>query len=107
MNIAAVSTERDAEARIATCDLMRRVKGLKQDYIARVLGIDQATISRVMSGEAGLKLEKLDQLLEVAGLKLVPRDAVVIDPKMLMALRVLAHEELGRQIEHSGDGMGI
>jgi DNA-binding Xre family transcriptional regulator len=41
--------------------------------ICKAIGIDQATMSRFMSGERGLRLECIDQLCEFLNLELIAR----------------------------------
>ena len=50
--------------------------GLSRYRICKELGIDQATMSRFMSGERGLTLKVIDRLCEFLGLTLTQRRQV-------------------------------
>jgi len=50
--------------------------GLSRYRICKELGIDQATMSRFMSGERGLTLKVIDRLGEFLGLTLTQRRQV-------------------------------
>jgi ribosome-binding protein aMBF1 (putative translation factor) len=52
--------------------------GMSRYAVAKAIGLDQSTLSRFMSGKAGLALATVDKLGELLGLKLV---AVTKAPK--------------------------
>ena len=45
--------------------------GMSRYAVAKAIGLDQSTLSRFMSGKAGLALDTVDRLGELLGLKLV------------------------------------
>ncbi len=45
--------------------------GMSRYAVAKGIGLDQSTLSRFMSGKAGLALDTVDKLGEFLGLKLV------------------------------------
>ena len=45
--------------------------GMSRYAVAKAIGLDQSTLSRFMSGKAGLSIETIDKLGEFLGLQLV------------------------------------
>lgn len=45
--------------------------GMSRYAVAKAIGLDQSTLSRFMSGKAGLALDTVDKLGELLALKLV------------------------------------
>lgn len=78
-------------------DILRRTSR-RQAEVARALGKDPATLSRVLSGEIGIRLPDLESFLLAIGLKAVDADAHVLDDVEYRFLRhagrkVLTDEE--------------
>jgi ribosome-binding protein aMBF1 (putative translation factor) len=48
--------------------------GMSRYAVAKAIGLDQSTLSRFMSGKAGLALGTVDELGELLGLKLVTKN---------------------------------
>lgn len=70
---------------------------VKNLTIAEAVGRDESWVSKLVAGETGVKIDQMDNFLESLGMKLVPKDAVVVDEAYLKALRVLAGKELERK----------
>lgn len=49
-----------------------RESGMSDSAVARAADLDKATMSRFLSGERGLRLESVDVLCVLLGLRLVP-----------------------------------
>jgi transcriptional regulator with XRE-family HTH domain len=67
---------RKAKKRATISDQIRQViesSGLSRYEICKQAGIDQAAMSRFMSGERGLSTSTLDKLADVLGLEIVTR----------------------------------
>ena len=57
-------------------EAMRRAvaaSGLSRYAISKATGIDQAQLSRLMSGEKGLSLERLEKLADFLGMEIIVR----------------------------------
>ena len=87
-----VSGVQDASASNFVCELMRRIRNVKYPSIAEALNCDESRVSRLVSGEVGLKLAELERFLESLGFKAVPKDAVVVAEEELKALKYFARK---------------
>lgn len=76
--------------------IRHRISDDGQEQVAQKSGINQSTISRILSGCQGIPLERLGELLSALDLELVTRDtnAVVISRAEFDALRLLARKSL-------------
>ena len=62
--------------RVKLSDQVRRAvdeSGMSRYAICKAIGMDQATMSRFMSGGGGLSMAKLDALADLVGLDVVDR----------------------------------
>ena len=65
-----------AQRRVTLSDQMRRAvdeSGMSRYAICKATGMDQANMSRFMSGETGLTLETADRIAKLLNLELVKR----------------------------------
>ena len=76
--------------------ILRRVASVKNSTVAAAIGHDDGHVSRICSGERGLKLAELQPFLDALGLKVSECDGpmVSIPVKTLEALRHLVKESL-------------
>lgn len=77
--------------------LFPRLAVTKQELIAYVMNVDKSTASRIAHGQAGVRLDKLSELLDLLGLKLVDRNDVVLPVGEYMALKQQAEEAIRAQ----------
>ena len=70
--------------------LLRSLARMPLEQLALALGKDESTASRVRSGEARVTLGEFCELVDVAGMKLVPISKVCVDRQKFEALAVLA-----------------
>lgn len=67
--------------------IFRAIASTKQVRLAELLGVSEATVSRLLSeGE----IERIGQLLAACRLKVVHEDAQTVEPELMQALSVLA-----------------
>ena len=70
--------------------LLRELARMPLEAIANVLSKDESVASRVRSGEARLTIGELCNIVDAAGLKIVPKDKVCVDRQKYEALATLA-----------------
>ena len=83
-----------ASARSFVQDLMQRFARVKNEAIAAAIGKDQSTVSRMASGEIGVKLIDLHPFLQVLGLKCVDVNRVCVDREVYESYKTLATKAL-------------
>ena len=71
-------------------EILRRLARETQAAVANAAGMDPSVVSRVASGNMGIKLCQLSEFLAALGLRVVDDATHEIDPDELAALRVLA-----------------
>lgn len=81
------SDDMGARSRANESMLLRALAGKTQAHIAAVLGISEATVSRMAGDDSMAKTAKF---LAAAGLKVVPEDAQVYEGGYIDSLRTLA-----------------
>jgi hypothetical protein len=86
--------EGDAMARKVEALILRRLAAVSQAAVARQCGWTESHTSRIASSQAGVKLDELGRYLEVLGLRLVDKEARLVDQDEYHALRVLARKAL-------------
>lgn len=69
---------------------MQRLASVKNQAVADAIGKDQSTVSRIASGEAGIKLDDLQPFLAALGLKVVGANQVCVDREVYESYRTLA-----------------
>ena len=77
--------------------ILQAVASVKNETIAQAIGHDTTHVSRIHSGERGIKLSELESYLEVLGMRVIKidTDEIVSIPKQKYeALRLLARESL-------------
>jgi hypothetical protein len=71
-------------------ELLRRVAKAKNAAIAKAIGKDESTVSRIVSEETGIKLSDLDAFLRAVGMKCVDASQVCVDREVYKSWRTLA-----------------
>lgn len=72
--------------------ILQRVATVKNHDVAAAIGKDESTVSRIVSGESGVKLTDLHPFLACLGLKVVPWGHICIDSAEWEATQVLARK---------------
>lgn len=71
-------------------EILRRAAGVKNTSIGAAIGHDDGHISRILSGERGIRVCELDGFFDSLGLKVVPKETVHIDRQEYKAVMTLA-----------------
>lgn len=76
--------------------VLRKVAGVKNLTVAQAIGHDEGHVSRICSGERGLKLHELEAFLTSLGLKVIECEGalVTMPAEKFQALQYLAREAL-------------
>lgn len=76
--------------------ILRRLATVKNATVAKAIGHDEGHISRISSGERGLRIGELDAFFTTLGLRLIECDGDVssLPSDELAALRLLARKAL-------------
>jgi len=76
--------------------ILRKIASAKNISVAQSIGHDESFVSRLASGERGIKLCELEGLFNALGLKLIEcnGDVVSMPKEEAEALRVLARKTL-------------
>lgn len=77
-------------ARRLSQTILRRLATVKNQDVGDAIGRDESTVSRIASGELGLKLNDLHGFLCALGLKVVDGNQVCVDREVYESYRVLA-----------------
>lgn len=77
-------------ARMFVQDVLHRLARVKNKVIAEAIGKDESTVSRVASGDVGVKLEDMQPFLHALGLKVVDVSRVCVDREVYESYRTLA-----------------
>jgi DNA-binding XRE family transcriptional regulator len=92
----AMSTELTESVRLAVRKneqrVLRRMAESRQVELAELLGVSDATVSRMKDGD----IARFSLLLAAMGLKIVPDSARVYESKVIEALTLLAKDNLSR-----------
>lgn len=75
-------------------DILQRHARVKNSTIAEAIGVDESTVSRVASGQAGVKLTDLQAYLRALGLKIVDAGRVCVDRDVYESYKTLATKAL-------------
>lgn len=70
--------------------VLQKVASVKNQAVAEAIGKDESTVSRIVSGESGIKLADLQPFLAALGLKVVGSDQVCIDRAIYESYKTLA-----------------
>lgn len=86
-------------ARNLQTSLLQRISRRTQTQVADAAGIDKSAMCRIVSGERGVFLHELYDLLDALDLAVVECDGEVVSvpSEEMEALRVLARKGLGRE----------
>jgi transcriptional regulator with XRE-family HTH domain len=79
-----------AQARKLAQTILQRLAKVKNQDVGAAMGKDHSTVSRIASGEAGVKLDDLHGFLTALGLKIVDRDQVCIDRDIYISYKTIA-----------------
>jgi hypothetical protein len=81
--------------------ILRRLATLKNETVAREIGHDGGHVSRIASGERGVRLPELESFLTALGLAVVEMDgpAVTMSMERAKAIELLAMEALRREVK--------
>lgn len=76
--------------------ILRRLAAVKNDAVAQAIGHDESHVSRIGTGERGVRLAELGAFLGALGLKVIEvgGDSVTLPAEKLRALKVLARDGL-------------
>lgn len=76
--------------------VLRRLASVQYEEVARRLGRDVPHVSRIASGERGIRIDELDALFDALGISAgeVGGDAVTLPAEEVRAMRVLARKGL-------------
>lgn len=74
--------------------LMQRLASVKNNVVSLAIHKDESTVSRIASGESGIKIEDLQAFLMALGLKVVDTNQVCIDRAIYESYRTLAKAAL-------------
>lgn len=86
----ASSPEFAARSRKLVQTLLQRLAKVKNQDVGAAIGKDHSTVSRIASGESGIKLEDLHGFLTALGLKVVDRNQVCIDREIYISYKTIA-----------------
>jgi hypothetical protein len=59
--------------------ILQRLASVKNEEVGRAIGKDHSTVSRISSGEAGVKLNDIEGFLSALGLKVVDVNKCCVD----------------------------
>lgn len=76
--------------------VLRKLAHVKNSTVAQAIGHDDGHISRIASGERGVKLPEMEQFFQSLGLRLIECDGLTVSlpANELEALRILARKAL-------------
>lgn len=92
--MSASSREPSAKARIFVQRILQRVANVKNQVVAEAIGKDESNVSRIVSGEIGIKLSDLHSFLDALSLKVVDRNQVCIDVDEYNAMLILTQRAM-------------
>ena len=85
-----VSNSAPQPARNLAQILMQRIAAVKNQAVAQAIRKDESTVSRIISGESGIKLDDLGAFLAALDMKVVGRNQVCVDKDEYLSYRSLA-----------------
>lgn len=92
MSAERLTAEQQERARRNEATLLRGLQTAKGSNVAKALGVDEATVSRLKDGE----LQHIAKLLAAAGLKVVPTTAKCYDQAFINAIFQIAKQKIER-----------
>ena len=90
MNMSASCPKTSQPSRKLSQLILQRLAGVKNYTVAQAINKDESTVSRIVSGESGIKLDDLENFLGALDLKCVGRNQVCVDREEYAAFRALA-----------------
>lgn len=100
--MSAVSPQPSASARKLLQVILQRVATVKNSTVGDAIGKDESTVSRIVSGESGVRLEVLHPFLAALGLKVVDAGRICIDVEKYNAMLVLAKRAIAQEQKVEG-----
>lgn len=97
------STQPDASARKLVQVVLQRLAKTKNQAVAEAIGKDESTVSRIVSGDSGIKLSDLQPFLRSLGLKVVDANQVCVDRNVYESYRTLARAAINDPASLSWD----
>ena len=91
-----------ARARKVVQVILQRVAGVKNQAVGDAIGKDESTVSRIVSGEIGVKLELLEPFLTSLALKIVDANRICIDVEKYNAMLILAKRAIAQEQKIEG-----
>ncbi len=79
--------------------LLHKLAAVKNSTVAIAIKKDESTISRIVNGETGVKLDDIQAFLDALGLKVVDKNRVCVDAAEYQSYRLLATKYLERPVE--------
>lgn len=79
--------------------LMQKIAAVKNQTVAQAIRKDESTVSRIVSGETGIKLDDLQAFLNALDLKCVGKNQVCVDRDEFIAYRALAQKYMSKAPE--------
>jgi transcriptional regulator with XRE-family HTH domain len=79
-----------ASARKLVQVILQSLARAKNQAVAEAIGKDESTVSRIASGDTGIKLTDLQPFLSALGLKVVGANQVCVDREVYESYRTLA-----------------
>jgi hypothetical protein len=83
-----------ASARNFVQDVLQRLARVKNTAVAQAIGKDESQVSRIVSGESGIKLADLHPFLAALGLKVVDTRRVCVDREVYESFKTIATKAL-------------
>lgn len=78
-------------------ELLRRLASLKNSSVGTAMGVDESTVSRIASGERGLRLNQLESFIAALGMKLVDETEVTVTEEYLSSIESLSRLGIGHR----------
>lgn len=76
--------------------LLQRIAAIKNQAVSSAIKKDESTISRIVSGETGIKLDDLQAFLLVLGYKVVEKNMYCVPRDVHLAYKTLAQEHFNK-----------
>ena len=88
----------EASTRNIEQEVLRAIAERGVGTVAQRIGLDDSSVSRIISGQQGIKLEHLEPFLRSLGMRIITTEAeiVAMPADELEALRVLAMKGLSK-----------
>lgn len=84
--------------------LMRRIAAVKNQTLSVAIGRDESTVSRIVSGETGIRLTELQAFLDALGVKVVDANQYCVPRDLWEAYRVIAARSFEQPVKLDWEG---